>query len=290
VLRPILEESGLIAGEDFSLAFSPETVLPGNILTELRENDRHVGYVGEDIPAEIIALYESFVEGEIHTTDATTAEFVKLIQNAYRDTNIAFANETAKLAYEHEIDSREAIQLANDHPRVDILSPGPGVGGHCLPIDPLFLNQNDNGRAEFIETARDVNDSMPSFVTELLLDALGSIEGSQIAVLGVAYKGGVDDTRHSPGLALIEHLSGAGNGISVAASDPRVENAMVPLVPLETAVDGADAIVLVTDHPEYEDLNPEHIGAAMAQRLLVDTRAMLDRDRWEAAGFTVRRV
>jgi UDP-N-acetyl-D-mannosaminuronic acid dehydrogenase len=290
VLAPILEESGLTAGEDFTLAFSPETVLPGNILAELRENERLVGNVGEDFPADIIAVYESFVDADIHTTDATTAEFVKLIQNAYRDTNIAFANETAKLAHEHGIDSREAIALANDHPRVDILSPGPGVGGHCLPIDPLFLNHNGNGRTNLIETAREINDSMATFVTELLVDELGSLEGRRIAVLGVAYKGGVDDTRHSPGLTLVEHLTETAADTTVVATDPRVEDAMIPLVPLESAMEDADAFVLVTDHPEYRDLDPETVGESMAQRVLVDTRAMLESDRWRDAGFTVRRV
>jgi UDP-N-acetyl-D-mannosaminuronic acid dehydrogenase len=290
VLCPVLEESCLSAGEEFTLAFSPETVLPGNILEELRENERLVGNVGEKTPAGVIALYESFVQGEIRTTNATTAEFVKLIQNAYRDTNIAFANETAKLAYEHGIDSRESIRLANNHPRVDILSPGPGVGGHCLPIDPLFLNHNDNGRAKLIETARAINDSMVAFVTELLVEMLGSLEGTKLAILGVAYKGGVDDTRHSPGLALVEHINATVNEVTLTVTDPRVEDAMLPLTSFDEAIDDADAVVLVTDHAEYENLDPETVGSAMAQRVLIDTRDLLDRDRWQSAGFDVEWV
>lgn len=290
VLRPLLEESGISAGKEFSLAFSPETVLPGNILSELRENERLVGSVGKEVPAEIIALYESFVEGEIRTTNATTAEFVKLIQNAYRDTNIAFANETAKLAREHGINSREAIRLANNHPRVEILSPGPGVGGHCLPIDPLFLNHNNNDRADLIETARAVNDSMSSFVSEILVDALGSLEETKLTILGVAYKGGVDDTRYSPGLAIVEHINRTVNEVTISATDPRVQDPKIPIIPFDEAIEGADAIILVTDHPEYEDLNPDTVGAAMSQRVLVDTRAMLDRERWQSAGFTVEQI
>jgi UDP-N-acetyl-D-mannosaminuronic acid dehydrogenase len=284
ILQPILEESGLSVGASIRLAFSPETVLPGNIMDELRTNDRLVGNVGDGMLAEIIGLYESFVDGEIRTTDATTAEFVKLIQNAYRDTNIAFANEVAKLAHEHHIDARESIELANSHQRVDILSPGPGVGGHCLPIDPLFLNQNTD-RAELIETARRINDGMAAFVTELLTDAVGTLEGTRIAVLGIAYKGGVDDTRHSPALSLVEHLNDA--GATVAITDPRVEDEVLPLVSLDVAVTDADAAVLVTDHPEYTDLDPEQLGELMAARVLVDTRAMLDHDRWQTAGFDV---
>ncbi len=288
VLRPILEGRELTAGESFTLAYSPETVLPGKIMTELRENDRIVGNISDGPAAEVVALYESFVEGTIRTTDATTAEFVKLIQNAFRDTNIAFANETAKLAHEFGIDSREAIELANKHPRVDILSPGPGVGGHCLPIDPLFLRR-DNHATTLIEAAREVNDGMAAFVVELLNSVLGTVEDHRIAIFGVAYKGGVDDTRHSPSLALVERLTDYKNA-DTAVHDPVVKSARIPLVTQKEAVTDADALVVVTDHPQFERLEPEPIGEKMAQRVLIDTRAILDRKRWQDAGFEVRRI
>lgn len=289
-LRPILERSGLSAGDDFTLAFSPETVLPGNTLSELRENDRIVGGVETTMVPDVVALYRTFVTGDIRTTDATTAEFVKLIQNAYRDVNIAFANEVARLAHEFGIDSRGAIKLANEHPRVGILDPGPGVGGHCIPIDPLFLNHG-NDIPRLIETARAVNDGMVGFTVELLSAALETLDGSTIGLLGVAYKGGVADTRESPSLRLKDRLLEASVS-EVRVTDPYVEteSAEFDVVGLEAAIEGADAVVLVTDHPEYGALSPALFVNHMSGRVVVDTRAMLDTERWERDGFDVYQV
>ena len=290
LLRDVIEREGLSVSEDVLLGYSPETVLPGNTLTELRENDRLVGTVDGRDPSRIVALYDSFVSGDIRTGDATTAEFVKLIQNAYRDTNIAFANEVAKLAYEFGIDSRESIALANEHPRVDILRPGPGVGGHCIPIDPLFL-KHGNDVPMLIETARTVNDGMVDFVTELLEAALDGVAGSTITVLGVAYKGGVADTRESPTLVLVDTLETAGAS-DVRLTDPYVNPEAIDreLLSLERSLEGADAAVIVTDHPEYGALDPEVFSERMEDRVIVDTRAMLDEARWGAAGFDVYQV
>lgn len=289
-LREIVERSGLSAADDFLLGYSPETVLPGNTLTELRENDRIVGTVDHRSPDRIVALYDSFVSGDIRTTDATSAEFVKLIQNAYRDTNIAFANEVAKVAHEFGINSREVIKMANEHPRVDILQPGPGVGGHCIPIDPLFLNDGTD-IPQLIKTARSVNDGMPEFVTELLIEAMGDLNGSIVALLGVAYKGGVGDTRESPSLALMERLAAEG-AAEVRLSDPYVRESDFSgnLRPVTEAISEANAVVLVTDHPEYGGLSPHEFAAAMTERVIIDTRAMLDTDRWRAAGFDIYQV
>ena len=289
-VRDVLERSGLSAAEDFTLAYSPETVLPGNTLTELRENDRIVGTVA-DWPAErVVALYDSFSSGGIRTTDATTAEFVKLIQNASRDVNIAYANEVAKLAHEFDIDSRHAIRLANDHPRVDILDPGPGVGGHCIPIDPLFLSHGSDVPM-LIETARTVNDGMAGFVVELLDAALGDLSGTTLALLGVAYKGGVADTRESPTLTLADRLDDAGVP-EVRLTDPYVAADALdrPLLTLEDSIDGADAAVLVTDHPEYGALAPALFAERMDRKVIVDTRAMLDVDRWADTGFDIHQL
>ncbi|MFC6993647.1 nucleotide sugar dehydrogenase [Haladaptatus sp. GCM10025707] len=182
-LQPILERSGLSAGQDFALIHCPETVLPGNIITELRENDRIIGGVNGVSTEAAVRLYDSFVEGEIHTTaDATTAEFVKLIQNTYRDTNIALANELAKLAQDYGVDSREAIQLANRHPRVEIHQPGPGVGGHCLPIDPWFLGQ-DSDSLELISVARKINDGMVDYIVNLVESELAHWQESKLRYL-----------------------------------------------------------------------------------------------------------
>lgn len=284
-LRNVIEKSGLSVKEDVTLGYSPETVLPGNTLTELRENDRIVGTVGGRPADQLVALYDSFVSGNIRTANATTAEFVKLIQNAHRDTNIAFANEIAKLAQEFEIDSREAIAMANEHPRVEILRPGPGVGGHCIPIDPLFLTHG-NDIPMLIETARTVNDGMPEFVIEFLSAALGELKGTTVTLLGVAYKGGISDIRETPSVVIAEKLFERGVD-EVRLTDPYVDgdNIDYELSSLEESLDGADAAVLVTDHPEYGAFSPEIFAGRMQGDVVIDTRAMLDRDRWEKAGF-----
>lgn len=302
-LQPVLEQSDLNAGEDFALIHCPETVLPGNIITELRENDRIIGGVNGVSTEAAVRLYDSFVEGEIHTTaDATTAEFVKLIQNTYRDTNIALANELARIAHDYEIDSREAIQLANEHPRVELHQPGPGVGGHCLPIDPWFLGQNSD-ELNLIVTARGVNDSMTDYVVELIDSNLGGLAGKRIAVLGVAYKGNVDDVRNSPGLAIARQLQdtaadvpasvspdGGDPPVTVRLHDSYVEDQTLDLQPLEEATQGVDAVVITTDHDEYTHIDPEELVARMAGNLVVDTKAIVDQHTWEQAGLDVIRI
>jgi UDP-N-acetyl-D-mannosaminuronic acid dehydrogenase len=302
-LQPVLEQSGLNAGEGFALIHCPETVLPGNIITELRDNDRIIGGVNGVSTEAAVRLYDSFVEGDIHTTtDATTAEFVKLIQNTYRDTNIALANELARIAHDYDIDSREAIQLANEHPRVELHQPGPGVGGHCLPIDPWFLGQNSE-ELTLISTARSVNDSMTDYVAELLDSNLGGLAGTRITVLGVAYKGNVDDIRNSPGLAIARQLQDTAADVPVSVSpdggdppvtvklhDSYVEDQTLDLQPLEEATQGVDAVVIATDHDEYTHIDPEGIVGRMAGNLVVDTKAIVDPDRWEQAGLDVVRI
>jgi UDP-N-acetyl-D-mannosaminuronic acid dehydrogenase len=290
VFRPLLETSGLEAGEDFALAHCPETVLPGNILTELERNDRVIGGIDAESCNAAMDLYETFVDGELRPTDATTAEFVKLIQNTFRDTNIAFANEVAKIAAEHEIDSRTAIELANEHPRVDILNPGPGVGGHCLPVDPWFLVQSSTA-SELIETARKVNDSMVDHVIDELDGRVDGLAGRRIAILGVAYKGDVDDVRRSPGLDLSQKLQQRTDGrIDVRLHDPHVADQVLDLEPLERALDGADATVVVTDHSDFTELRPAEVAERMEGAVVLDTRAMLDVEAWESTGLEIVRI
>ncbi|WP_254822973.1 nucleotide sugar dehydrogenase [Haloglomus halophilum] len=297
VLQPVLEESGLTAGDDFALVHCPETVLPGNIITELRQNNRIIGGVNGVSTQAAVRLYDSFVEADIRTTqDATTAEFVKLIQNTFRDTNIALANEVAKLAHDYDIDSREAIDLANEHPRVDLLQPGPGVGGHCLPIDPWFLGQNSD-ELELIEIARQVNDGMSQYIIEILNERLGTVAGKKIAILGVAYKGNVGDTRKSPGLKLARELQSipreeseavavdGGVDVEVMLHDPHVIDQTLQLESLDDVLNEADGIVIATDHDEYETLDPTQIETDEA--VVVDARAMIDDTQWQRAGFDV---
>ncbi len=289
-VRSGIEESGLSVPDDVLLGYSPETVLPGNTLTELRENNRIVGTVDNSPPDRIVALYDSFTSGDIKTADATTAEFVKLLQNAYRDVNIAFANELAKLAREFDIDSRDAISMANSHPRVDILHPGPGVGGHCIPVDPLFLSHSSDVPM-LIKTARKINDRMVVFVTELLTAALGALNEATVTILGVAYKGGVTDTRRSPSFALANQLKDEGIA-NVKLTDPHVQETDqdFEIHSLEAGLTESDAVVLVTDHPEYSALAPRMFTECMCGRVFVDTRGIINNDRWEAAGFDVHQV
>ncbi|WP_135825292.1 nucleotide sugar dehydrogenase [Halorussus ruber] len=326
-VRPLLEETGLDASEDFLLAYSPETVLPGNVVTELRQNDRIVGGIGEEATRSAAEFYDSFVEGTIYRTDATTAEFAKLSQNTYRDVNIALANEIAKLADEHGVDSREAIRLGNTHPRVDLHRPGPGVGGHCVPVDPWFLG-TDSDETDLIETAREVNDEMVEYVTELLGAHLGDLSDRRIAVLGVAYKGNVADVRQSPTLRLADELESAGadarfhdshvraetvsdggpsgpggqiaerespgdaesSGDETAPSTTENEKLPVELESLADATDDADALVVMTDHDEYEGLNPDRLADRMATPVIVDAKSVIDREEWTENEFDVSQI
>ena len=287
VVRPILEQNGLTAGETFSLAYCPETVLPGNILYELQHNDRIVGNVGTAQPTEAVELYETFVDGEIHTADATTAETAKLVQNAHRDLNIAFANEIAKICDVNDIDSRAAIKLANTHPRVDVLNPGPGVGGHCLPVDPHFLV--DRIEESVIKQARMVNQSMVGHTISLIEDVAAPLDNATVAVLGVAYKGGVADTRNSPGLRLARQLQSNWPSIEVRLTDPHVDDQTLDLKPFEEAVRDADVAVLITDHDTFGDLGPADFDP-MATPKLVDTRGVLDQVVFEDGGFDFVRL
>lgn len=285
LVLPIIEESN--AGPNsFSYAYCPERALPGNTVHEMVHNDRVIGGLDDESRERAADLY-GFVEGSIYMTDPMTAEFTKLIENTYRDVNIALANEFGKLAEQFGIDGRAAIELANNHPRVDILSPGPGVGGHCLPIDPQFLIQiSENSR--LISVAREINNTMPVHVLRLLRELVGSRADASITVLGVAYKGGVNDTRGTPAWRFLRLAEN--EGYEVRVHDPHVETFEYALHEMEAAVDGSDCLVLVTDHPEYEDLEPKSLAPLMRESNLLDTRGILDRDRWEAAGFNVQQL
>ncbi|MDI7275987.1 MAG: nucleotide sugar dehydrogenase, partial [Anaerolineae bacterium] len=200
VLVPVLRRSGI---EDLLVAHCPERVLPGRILAELVGNDRVIGGVDRRSAEAARELYASFVEGEMLLTDATTAEMVKLMENTYRDVNIALANEFALVAEEVGIDVWEAIDLANRHPRVRILRPGPGVGGHCIAVDPWFVAEAAPDVTPLIQAARRVNDAMPAHVVDLVKRAVAGVEKPVIACLGLAYKADVDDVRESPALKVV---------------------------------------------------------------------------------------
>jgi UDP-N-acetyl-D-mannosaminuronic acid dehydrogenase len=288
VVMPILAKSGLTAGPDFSLAHSPERVLPGQILTELVKNDRVVGGIDRRSAERARGMYESFVEGGIWLTDVTTAEMVKLMENTYRDVNIALANEFAMLAEQIGVDVWEAIRLASRHPRVDILQPGPGVGGHCIAVDPWFLVEAAPEEARLIERARQVNDDMPAHVVELVEEATEGIENPVIAALGVTYKANVDDVRGSPAIEIIRQL--LKKGCQVRACDPHVQGLpgeSIPLFPLQSALRGADCLLLLVDHNKFKELSPQDVGPLMKRKLIVDTRRCLKYREWRMAGFKV---
>lgn len=276
------------AGKDpdaFSIVHCPERVIPGAIVRELRENDRVIGGRRSGDAQVAAALYRSFVSGSIHCTDCATAEFVKVVENTYRDVNIAFANELALLAEELGIDAWEAIDLANNHPRVDILSPGPGVGGHCIPVDPHFLANANPFVTELIQAARRINERMPHVVARRIFDLVPSQYGKvTVTLLGAAYKANVDDPRESPTIRVDELLREA--GYSTRIFDPHVSSFVRPLAPtIEDAVAEADVLVLLTPHAEFNALDPQATGRRMRRCILVDTRDFFDLSRWRAAGF-----
>ncbi len=287
LIAPILERSGLRPGADFHLAYSPERVLPGQILRELVENDRVIGGIDRPSAETGRELYSAFVRGEIVLTDATTAEMVKLMENTYRDVNIAIANEFSRLADRFGVDIWEAVALANRHPRVDILRPGPGVGGHCISVDPWFLVEAAPAETALIRQARQVNDDQPAVAAALVERALGMLQGRQVAALGLAYKANVDDLRESPAIEVVRRL--ALGGAHVRTYEPFVPEATAPgaeaTATLEQALQGAEAVVLLVDHTAFRRLDPADVARQMPGRVAVDTRGVWDRSAWRAAGF-----
>jgi len=292
VLVPILERSGLKAGRDFCVAYSPERVLPGQILRELIENARVIG--GIDLASAEAGkdLYKTFVKGEIITTTATTAEMVKLMENTYRDVNIAIANEFARLADRFGVDIWEAIQIANLHPRVNILKPGPGVGGHCISVDPWFLVEAAPDITPLIYTSRMVNDGQPEFVVAKVKEILGELEGKKIAVLGLSYKPDVDDLRESPAIEVVEKLSKA--GALVTAFEPYKTEFSLKHAKLATNLDetirDAELIILLVNHTQLKQIDPLQIVEKTKARIIFDTVGGWNPEIWKNAGFVIHRL
>ena len=292
LVAPILEESGLKAGKDFKLCYSPERVLPGQILRELIENARIIGGID---PASAEAgrdLYATFVKGEIYLTDATTAEMVKLMENTSRDVNIAIANEFSRLADRFGIDVWEAISLANRHPRVKILNPGPGVGGHCISVDPWFLVEAASDITPLIHTARIVNDSQPEFVVESVEKALGPLNNKRIAALGLAYKADVDDIRESPAVEVAHLLVKA--GASLKAFEPFKTNVKIAglsiAISLAEVFSEAEVLLLLVPHTPIRTLEPEVVAKLTPARIVIDTVNIWPVEKWTAAGFKIFRL
>jgi UDP-N-acetyl-D-mannosaminuronic acid dehydrogenase len=288
--KPLLEESGLRVEEDFYLAHAPERITPGRAIEELLNMPRIVGGVGPRSTGKALELY-SRVNAKLLPTDATTAEFVKLIENTYRDLNIAYANLLALMAERLGIDVYEAIRLANTHHRVNIHMPGAGVGGPCLTKDPYMLASvlPDFWGTELIRLARRMNEYMPRHTVELIEKALGdigvSIKDARIAILGIAYKGGVDDTRESPAKYIIREL--LEKEASVVVYDPYTVESFgaVRAGSLEEALSEADAIVIVTDHPEFKDIDLDKASKLVKHRVIIDGRRVVEPHEAVKHGF-----
>ncbi|MFC1725342.1 nucleotide sugar dehydrogenase [candidate division KSB1 bacterium] len=284
-LIPILEKSGLKAGLEFFVAHCPERVLPGNILKEFLENDRIIG--GIDYKSAEIAknLYEKIVEGDIYLTDATTAEMVKLMENIYRDVNIALSNELAIISEKFNINAVEVIQLANKHPRVNLHQPGPGVGGHCISVDPWFLIEKAPELSKLMLLGRQINDDMPGYIFDKTKKLLKDIAEPKIAILGVSYKGNVDDTRESPALKICEKFREA--NIDFSIFDPHVKKFHFDINSLNDTLEQSDLILILADHKEFKNINPDKIKNLVKTRMVFDTKNCLEHHIWKNEGFTV---
>ncbi len=280
---PILENSGVKRG-DFLMVHCPERAIPGNTLHEMIHNDRIIGGFNQISQENAVKLYKSFVKGNLLTTDLRTAEFAKLMENTYRDVNIAIANEFALLSEELGINVWETIELANRHPRVNILQPGPGVGGHCIAIDPWFLTEGSHSH-RMISLARDINDSMPKHVVTRIRDIVSGIYKPIITIMGVAYKGNVDDARETPALKIIKLCEN--EGFTVRVFDPHVHSFEYPLSDFSMAVSNSDLLVITTDHNEFRDLIPTDIGKMMKNKNILDCRNLIKQQLWKNAGFNV---
>jgi len=281
ILIPILEKSGLKAGRDFFVSHCPERAMPGNTLKEMIRNYRIIGGLDKKSAQMTKNLYSSFVKGKIFLTDLTTAEVVKLMENTYRDINIAMANEFAKIAPKLNINIWKAIKLANFHPRVKIHLPGPGVGGHCIPKDPWFLINENRSKTEIIRLARKINDSMPNYVIGLVSKVVKNIKKPKITILGVAYKANVDDTRATPALKIIELA--LKKGWKVKIHDPLVRNFPYKLLSLKEALKNTYCVILVTNHNFYKKIDFKKYKV----KNIVDTRNFLDKNKLKGINLIV---
>ena len=292
LVAPILESSGLISGSDFHLVYSPERVLPGQILRELIENPRVIGGQTHEAALAGRDLYSTFVKGDIILTDATTAEMVKLMENTFRDVNIAVANEFSRLSDRFGVDIWEAISIANRHPRVNILDPGPGVGGHCISVDPWFLVEKAPDLARLIYAARQVNDGQPNFVIDLVKRTLGDINGKRIAALGLAYKPDVDDLRESPAIEVVRLLQAA--GAEVKCFEPNKPGAVLPglqiLDDLSKVLSNVDGIILLVNHKELRQITPQKLASITNCRTLIDTVNGWQGQEWNDSEFSISKL
>lgn len=273
VIAPILTEAGWNLNEEIYLAHCPERVLPGKILEELVNNTRIVGGYTKEAAKKAAEVYRLIVKGEIIETEALTAEMSKLMENTYRDVNIALANELVKISRKLGVNAHDVIQLANKHPRVNIHMPGPGVGGHCLAVDPYFIVEKAEEEAKIIKLARETNASMPRFVVQHVDLLLSEIDNPKIAVFGLAYKGNIDDYRESPAVEIYNMLRN-NERYEIHVFEPHIkqENINIPLNSFEESITNADLILILTDHNEFKKLDFNILSAKMRHSVIFDTR------------------
>ncbi|XAS65972.1 UDP-N-acetyl-D-mannosamine dehydrogenase [Micrococcaceae bacterium Sec5.7] len=277
-LRPDLSLDGADGKRSIHVAHCPERVLPGRIMIELVTNDRIVGGLTPQAAELASALYAVFCQGEILVTDAATAEMAKLVENSYRDVNIAFANELSVISDKLGINVWELIKLANHHPRVNILQPGPGVGGHCIAVDPWFIVAAAPDEAKLIRQARETNDSKPDWVIGKVMDLVGDKVSPTIAVLGLAFKANIDDLRESPAVAIVETLGRKLDAAELLVVEPHVDilprqlsgMANVVLRALDPSLAAADVVLLLVDHDVFKEIDP----IVLEGKGLVDTRGI----------------
>lgn len=272
------ERQGLneVNGEVF-YAHCPERVLPGQMMKELVSNDRLAGGLTRQAAEKAKELYQTFCSGQIFITDARTAEMVKLTENSSRDVNIAFANELSMICDHLKLDVWEVIELANHHPRVKILQPGPGVGGHCIAVDPWFIVDSAPEQAKLIKTARQVNDAKPGHVLNNILDQSSRFKKPVIACLGLAFKADIDDLRESPAMEIVEHLA-QNDDTTIVIVEPNIENLPtrlkekknLKLMSLEQGIATADIVVVLVNHKQFLKVDKR----LLKEKIIIDTRGI----------------
>lgn len=277
----IIDERPELSGREMYFAHCPERVLPGKIVQELSANDRIIGGVDDASTKKTVEFYSHFVKGALLETDARTAELSKLTENSFRDVNIAFANELSIVCEKLGINVWELIRLANRHPRVNILQPGPGVGGHCIAVDPWFIVDSAPAEARLIRTARQVNDNKPHYVMAKVFDSIKEVAGGtgtpKVACLGLAFKPDIDDLRESPALQIAAELA-ANSKAQILAVEPNVHELPQVLSGMKNvvfmdymeAIRQADIVLLLVDHKEFKAMDT----VALQGKIVIDTRGI----------------
>jgi UDP-N-acetyl-D-mannosaminuronic acid dehydrogenase len=271
VVARILKEAGHDIDKEVFVAHCPERVLPGRILIELVENDRIVGGINPLATKKAVEFYRKFVRGEVLATDSRTAEMAKLTENSSRDVSIAFANELSLICDQEGINVWELISLANRHPRVNILNPGPGVGGHCIAVDPWFIVARSPENAKLIRTAREVNDSKPFWVIDKVRKHAEKFKHPVIGCLGLAFKADVDDLRESPAVDIVRELMKDEVAEVLIAEPNLVSHEEFDLLSCEEVIKRSDIILLLVDHKEFKSIKKLELN----EKVLIDTRGIV---------------